>query len=335
MNVNSELTQLVTDSLIGPLVFMIMCMTLYVFVGMLLYYYLFSWVPEILVRLVGGGGLFYLIFFISSRFDDVKKLISGYSGMQMVVALLVLIVLIGVLSGLLLRNSKTKPKSKKRATSKRSNATKTSNTSTPRIQRKENRTDQEILHSSFDHLSGAELERLLALYFRDQGYKVQEIGIGGSDGGVDLVIIDQRGEKTAVQAKCYADHNTVGVSVVRELVGAKRNHDCILSLLITTSDLTAPAKKEAEQFKVEYWHGGILEHKLKTWGKWQPGTNQRKSKVSAQSSDRREVKTATLQTAASKDACSCGAEMVLRKSRDGKQFYGCTSFPKCRVTRSV
>ena len=332
MNVNSELSQLVTDSLIGPLVFMIICMTLYVFIGMLLYYFLFSWVPEFLVKLVGGAGLLYLIIFISSRFEDVKKLISGYSGMQMVIAFFVLIVLIGVVSGLLLRNNKTNPKSKRRAAPKRTNASKTSQS---RIQRKENRSDQEILNSSFDQLSGAEFERLLALYFRDQGYKVQEVGIGGSDGGVDLVIIDQRGEKTAVQAKCYADHNTVGVSIVRELVGAKRNHECILSLLITTSDLTALAKKEAEQFKVEYWHGGILEHKLKTWGKWQPGANQRKSKVSAQSSARPEIKTATLQAAASKDACSCGAEMVLRKSRDGKQFYGCTSFPKCRVTRSV
>jgi len=307
-------------------------MILYVFVGMLLYYYLFSWLPEILVRLVGGGGLFYLVFFISSRFDGVKRLISGYSGMQMVVSLFVMIVMIGVLGGLLLRNSKTKPKSKKRATLKRSS---TSNTSKPRIQRKESRTDQEILHSSLDQLSGAEFERLLALYFRDLGYKVQEVGIGGSDGGVDLVIIDQCGEKTAVQAKCYAEHNMVGVSVVRELVGAKRNHDCILSLLITTSDLTAPAKKEAEQFKVEYWHGGILKNKLKAWGKWQPSAKLRKSSVSAQTSARSEIKAATLQAAASKDACSCGAEMVLRKSRDGKQFYGCSSFPKCRVTRSV
>src|SRR5690606_38445517 len=192
--------------------------------------------------------LFCLVFFLASRYDDVKQLVSGFSGTQLIVAFLVLIVLIGVVSGLLIRDSKTNNKSQKRATQKRSTAAKTSKTPTPRTQRKENRTDQEILQSSFDQLSGAEFERLLALYFRDQGYKVQEVGIGGSDGGVDLVIIDQRGEKTAVQAKCYADHNKVGVSVVRELVGAKRNHDCILSLLVTTSDLTAPAKQEAEQF---------------------------------------------------------------------------------------
>jgi len=75
------------------------------------------------------------------------------------------------------------------------------NSSKSRIQGKKNRTDQKILQSSFGDLSGAEFERLLALYFRDQGYKVQEVGIGGSDGGVDLVITDQRGEKTVRTSK--------------------------------------------------------------------------------------------------------------------------------------
>nr|WP_243865481.1 restriction endonuclease [Paenibacillus lupini] len=114
-------------------------------------------------------------------------------------------------------------------------------------------------------LNGVEFERLLALYFRDQGYVVHEVGIGGNDGGVDLVIVDKRGERTAVQAKCYADHNMVPVQTVRELVAAKRNHNCILTLLVTTSDLTGPAKKEAEQFRVEYWHGALIQDKLKNW----------------------------------------------------------------------
>ncbi|WP_071784230.1 restriction endonuclease [Paenibacillus antibioticophila] len=71
---------------------------------------------------------------------------------------------------------------------------------------------------------------MLSLYFRDQDYTIKEEGIGGRDGGVNLVIIDKREEKTAVQAKCYADHNKVQVMTVRELA-AKRNHDGILSLL--------------------------------------------------------------------------------------------------------
>ena len=82
--------------------------------------------------------------------------------------------------------------------------------------------------------------------------------------------LDKRGEKTAVQAKCYANHNLVPVQTVRELVAAKRKHDCILTLLVTTSDLTGPAKKEAEQFRVEYWHGSIIEQKLRKWEEWRP-----------------------------------------------------------------
>lgn len=141
-----------------------------------------------------------------------------------------------------------------------------------------NRSDDIILSSQLANLSGSEFERLLALYFRDQGYTVKEVGVGGNDGGVDLVIIDHRGEKTAVQAKRYAENNKVNVQTVRELVAAKRNHDCILTLLVTTSDLTAPAKKEAEQFKVDYWHGAIVEQKLKAWKKWQPNMKLARSK---------------------------------------------------------
>ncbi|NOU69277.1 hypothetical protein GC096_35250 [Paenibacillus sp. LMG 31461] len=199
----------------------------------------------------------------------------------------------------------------------------------------QNRSDQEILSSSLESLSGAEFERLLALYFRDKGYEVKEVGIGGKDGGVDLVIIDQRGEKTAVQAKCYANHNTVGVQIVRELVGAKRNHDCILSLLITTSDLTEPAKKEAEQFKVDYWHGAVVEQKLKSWGKWQP-TNKKIKVQPVKDTVRNEVQKSQAQvSAATETICTCGAPMVSRKGREGKAFLGCSTFPKCRQTRSV
>ncbi|WP_028592255.1 restriction endonuclease [Paenibacillus massiliensis] len=52
-----------------------------------------------------------------------------------------------------------------------------------------------ILTLPLDKITGAEFERLLALYFRDQGYTVKEVGVGGRDGGVDLVITDKRGEK--------------------------------------------------------------------------------------------------------------------------------------------
>ncbi|MBO7745143.1 restriction endonuclease [Paenibacillus sp. MWE-103] len=184
--------------------------------------------------------------------------------MTSMILFILAIAALGALAGIM------QPKKKRRKRSAKKAGQKSVRTAQNRRVSKTIRTDEVILKSALNDLSGFEFERLLALYFRDQGYVVHEVGVGGNDGGVDLVIVDKRGERTAVQAKCYADHNSVGVTVVRELVAAKRNHNCVLSLLVTTSDLTQQAKKEAEQFKVDYWHGGLLEQKLRNWSKWQP-----------------------------------------------------------------
>ncbi|MCM3174225.1 MULTISPECIES: restriction endonuclease [unclassified Paenibacillus] len=189
------------------------------------------------------------------------------------------------------------------------------------------RADEVILTLPLDKMTGAEFERLLTLYFRDNGYTVKEVGVGGRDGGVDLVITDKRGEKTAVQAKCYADHNKVQVMTVRELVGAKRNHDCILSLLITTSDLTGPARKEADQFKVDYWHGGLVDSKLRSWGKWNP-SNKKAKAVSVRKEQPSSKTVSSIQ-------CSCGAPMIKRKNKAGAAFWGCSNFPNCRKTKAI
>jgi restriction system protein len=237
------------------------------------------------------------------------------------------IIFLGVIAGLLQPSKKRK---RKRVVTKK-NAPKKASANNQRSS-KTCRPDEVLLTRPLEDLNGAEFERLLALYFKDQGYTVREVGVGGNDGGVDLFVTDKRGEKIAVQAKCYADHNLVPVMTVRELVGAKRNHDCILSLLVTTSDLTAPAKKEAEQFKVDYWHGGLVKQKLIAWGKWQPSKKNYKGIVSKGS----EISNNRIQVATSIDTvCICGSQMVQRKGKEGKPFYGCSEFPKCRYTKSI
>ncbi|WP_265415081.1 restriction endonuclease [Tumebacillus algifaecis] len=95
-----------------------------------------------------------------------------------------------VLSILLERASKKKKRKGKRSNSNRNVAPKVKATSSPST---EVRADSVILQTPLQELSGFEFERLLALYFRDQGYKVEETGVGGNDGGVDLVLIDRRG----------------------------------------------------------------------------------------------------------------------------------------------
>lgn len=234
-----------------------------------------------------------------------------------------------IIGGMWTRKRRKQKKQKQKRTHKNTAYTTSSRRSSNKV-----RSDESILTSRLDDLTGAEFERLLALYFRDQGYIVNEVGVGGNDGGVDLVIIDRRGEKTAVQAKCYSDHNPVQVMTVRELVAAKRNHDCILSLLITTSDLTLPAKKEAEQFKVDYWHGGLVEQKLRAWGKWQPGKKSRPAEKK-EAAGRSQITKAQKEVAAANTVtCKCGAPMVRRKNKQGVEFWGCSNFPKCRHTKA-
>jgi restriction system protein len=239
---------------------------------------------------------------------------------------LVIIVALGFLISLF--GPRKKPRGRK-ARPKKLNYSKENNKNTfSRRTSKVSRSDEVILSSQLAELSGVEFERLLALYFRDHGYAVKEVGVGGSDGGVDLVITDKRGEKTAVQAKCYANHNPIPVQTVRELVAAKRNHDCILSLIVTTSDLTAPAKKEAEQFKVDYWHGRLVEQKLTTWGRWQPSKMKAKALGNAQKVNAQVISDKSL-------ICVCGTPMVQRKGREGRIFWGCSNFPICRHTKAI
>jgi restriction system protein len=322
----NEARDILNKNLFEPLLFMGLLLVMYFLIGSFLYYRFLRWIPEKLATLVGALGAFFLMVQCLNHNKEIIDLIAKWSAINVVLGIIVVIIVIimavfaqGQKGSVRLGNKKNKRSSNTISKSRRKST--------------ECRPDDVILCCAFEELSGPEFERLLALYFRDQGYMVQEVGIGGNDGGVDLVITDHRGEKTAVQAKCYAERNSVGVQTIRELVGAKRNHDCILSLLITTSDLTVPAKKEAEQFKVDYWHGALVEQKLRSWGKWQPGKKMYKPKEVTQP---KTVPAAESKTAAPAATCSsCGSKMIVRKSREGKSFLGCSSFPKCRQTRAL
>ncbi|MEK4074943.1 MULTISPECIES: restriction endonuclease [Paenibacillus] len=244
--------------------------------------------------------------------------------MNEIIWLVIGVVTLSVVAGLL---QPSKKKKRKKSNPRKKQTTKKTVSSGFNRASSTCRSDEVILTLPLDKMTGAEFERLLTLYFRDNGYTVKEVGVGGKDGGVDLVITDKRGEKTAVQAKCYADHNKVQVMTVRELVGAKRNHDCILSLIVTTSDLTGPARKEADQFKVDYWHGGLVDSKLRSWGKWVPSSK----KVKVEPIKKEQASSKVL----SKIKCSCGAVMVKRKNKAGAEFWGCSSYPTCRKTKAI
>ncbi|WP_426803952.1 restriction endonuclease [Stenotrophomonas sp. SrG] len=67
-----------------------------------------------------------------------------------------------------------------------------------------------------------QFEQLVGEAFRRQGYVVEEAGLGGADGGIDLVL-RKDSQRVLVQCKQWR-RRQVGVSVVREMAGLLAHH---------------------------------------------------------------------------------------------------------------
>jgi restriction system protein len=65
-------------------------------------------------------------------------------------------------------------------------------------------------------LSWSDFEHVCAGYFSKQGYRVEMKGLGGADGGMDL-LLRRQGKMYVVQCKHWKGR--VGVAVVREMYG--------------------------------------------------------------------------------------------------------------------
>ena len=90
-----------------------------------------------------------------------------------------------------------------------------------------------------DGMSWQEFELLVGEAFRLQGYEVAEIGGGGPDGGVDLVLRKDR-EKFLVQCKQWKAFK-VGVQVVRELYGVMAAKGAAGGFVVTSGSFTEEA----------------------------------------------------------------------------------------------
>lgn len=139
------------------------------------------------------------------------------------------------------------------------------------INRAELRSDKVILTTPINDLSAKEFERLCALYFREyKGYKVEEPGQKGNDGGVDIIYTDRKGVRTAVQCKHWPNR-TVGPDVMRDLNTAKSkvHPSCLYGLLVTSGEVSKGVIDIANTTAgLDYWHGSKLESRLSKWEKW-------------------------------------------------------------------
>lgn len=209
--------------------------------------------------------------------------------------------------------------------------------------------DTASVSSSADALqdmSWQQFELLVGEGFRRRGYVVKEVGGGGADGGVDLVLT-KADEKTFVQCKQWRAFK-VGVSTVRELYGVMAAHGAAGGFVVTSGRFTQEASAFANGRNIQLIDGPAL-MKLLREARDKGGDSSSVSNLTAPqavaSPDRHTKATrmtkATEPTATAELPCPrCGKPMVRRVAKRGvaagKDFWGCSVFSEgCRGTREI
>ncbi len=169
-------------------------------------------------------------------------------------------------------------------------------------------------------LSWRQFELLVGEAFRRQGYVVQETGLGGADGGIDLVL-RRDGKLTIVQCKRWKTQR-IDVKVVREMYGLLAHHHASAVKIIAVGDYTADARRFAAGKPIELITGAALLDMVR-------------GVQTAPASQPRQARPFTAPDTA--PPCpKCGKEMQQRANRrTNERFWGCISYPGCRGTRQL
>ena len=181
---------------------------------------------------------------------------------------------------------------------------------------------------ALDGMSWREFEMLVGEAFRLQGYRVAETGGGGPDGGIDLALT-KGSEKFLVQCKQWKAYK-VSVDVVRELYGVMAAKGAAGGFVVTSGRFTDDARKFAEGRNVQLVDGPKLFSMLK----------QAKQSIAATAKPTTsKPQMATPKAVAATSCPLCSSGMVKRTARNGSnagsEFWGCSTFPKCRGVRQL
>lgn len=203
-------------------------------------------------------------------------------------------------------------------------------------------------------LGWRDFERLVGEAFRRQGYVVEESGLGGADGGIDLVLRkDDR--RTLVQCKQWR-RRKVPVNVVREMMGLLVHHRAHAVRIAALGGFTRDAARFAAGKPIALIDGDTLLAMIRGVQATPPGATRVApggapgTPASAPAADRARAAATTAASAAQDDAAPddppalaaettpdcprCGEAMVSRINRfTAATFWGCASFPACRGTR--
>jgi restriction system protein len=170
--------------------------------------------------------------------------------------------------------------------------------------------------ASLNEMSWEDFERLVGEYYRRNGFQVTREGGNGPDGGMDLVL-RKDGETHLVQCKQWRSYK-VGVQPVREFYGVMAARGVAGGFFVSSGVYTEEAQKFVRGLNLELVDGSKLREMIDS-----------ARKKPAVSGIKNESQKAILSTVCPK----CGAEMVKRIARQGvnagKEFWGCSTFPKC------
>lgn len=171
-----------------------------------------------------------------------------------------------------------------------------------------------------ERLEWKRFEYLCAGYFEELEFRAKTIR-AGADGGVDIHLFLKDARHPGIVVQCKAWRNvTVGVKVVRELLGVMTADNVGEGIIVTTSTFSDDARMFALGKNIHLIDGKALLAKLLEL----PPERQESLLQFATDGD---------YTTPTCPSCGTGTRMRLRTSgRDGSLFWGCANFPRCRTT---
>ncbi|MFG5010930.1 restriction endonuclease [Vibrio cholerae] len=175
--------------------------------------------------------------------------------------------------------------------------------------------------AALNSLSWLEFESYIGEFFKQQGYEVKQAFSQKPDGGVDIWM-RKDGQLTLVQCKHWKSRK-VGIQILREMYAVMIEHNASKMIVVTSGDFTSEAIKYALDKRLWLINGGELVHMIE----------QVRNRPAEQAVEVTPPKNAT-------PLCpSCHAPLVMRTAKRGQnkgnQFYGCSSYPRCRYTKDI
>jgi len=168
-----------------------------------------------------------------------------------------------------------------------------------------------------------QFEQLVGEAFRRQGYVVEETGLGGADGGIDLVL-RKGSQRVLVQCKQWR-RRQVGVSVVREMAGLLAHHGADGVKIVCVGTFTRDAEAFARGKSIELIGGATLLDMIHAAKEVQ------RLALAPASPVEPTLPRQSLVSGSIKACSRCGSTLVQRRNRrTGEYFLGCSQFPRCR-----